>query len=132
MRDRNKQKRRRSGVKRMEHWEEFEGGTPRARRFPMEFPLRYRPADDTTAWLEGRGANISRSGMLFRAEQSLRLRAPVEMTFVMPVEIPGESPATVICQGHVVRQSPGDSHGGVVIAATIETYRFQRESNNSI
>ncbi len=131
MRDRYKHKAKRSGVKRMEHWEEFEGGTPRARRFPMEFPLRYRPADDA-AWLEGRGANISRSGMLFRASQSLRLRAPVEMTFVMPVEIPGESPATVICQGHVVRQAPGDSQGGVVIAATIETYRFQRQSSSSI
>lgn len=130
MRERYKKKTKRSGVKRMEHWEEFEGGTPRARRFPMEFPLRYRPVDDA-AWHEGRGTNISRSGMLFRAEQSLRLRAPVEVSFLMPVEIPGESPATVICQGHVVRQASGDPQGGVVIAATIETYRFQRESNPS-
>lgn len=110
----------------MERWEEFEGATPRAPRFPLEFPLRYRAGEDA-AWRQGRGANISRSGLLFRAEQPLRLRAPVEVSFVMPVEIPGEFPATVICQGHVVRQVPGDSRGGVVVAATIETYRFQTE-----
>jgi hypothetical protein len=110
----------------MERWEEFAGATPRAPRFPLEFPLRYR-AGEAADWRQGRGTNISRSGLLFRAEQLLSLRAPVEVSFVMPVDIPGESPATVICQGHVVRQAPGDSRGGVVMAATIETYRFQLE-----
>ena len=41
------------------------------------------------------------------------MRAQVDVTFVMPVKIPGESPVTVICQGHVVRQGPGTTQGGV-------------------
>jgi hypothetical protein len=108
----------------MEHWEEFEGGTQRAPRFPLEFPLQYRAGDDV-GWKVGRGANISRSGLLFHASQPLRLRAPVELTFVMPSEIGAESPATIVCQGHVVRQAELSESGWVAVAATIETYSFQ-------
>ena len=110
----------------MERWEEFEGATPRAPRFPLQFPLRYRAGDDT-AWRQGHGTNISRSGLLFRVEQPIRLRAPVELSFVMPVKIPGNTPATVVCQGHVVRQASGQARGELVVAATIETYRFERD-----
>jgi PilZ domain len=108
----------------MEHWEEFEGGTQRAHRFPLEFPLHYRAGDDV-GWKPGRGANISRSGLLFHAGQPLRLRAPIEVTFVMPSEIGAEPPATVVCQGHVVRLADANGTGGVAVAATIETYSFQ-------
>ena len=62
----------------MERWEEFEGATPRAPRFPLEFPLRYRASEDSP-WRNGHGTNISRSGVLFSAEQPLRLRAPLEL-----------------------------------------------------
>lgn len=113
----------------MQRWEEFLGGTPRAPRFPMEFPLQYRPGE-VEAWQAGRGANISRSGLLFRAVEPLLMRSQVEVSFVMPVKIPGESPVTVVCQGHVVRQATGDPQGGVVVAATIETYRFQRREES--
>ena len=113
----------------MKCWEEFEGGTPRALRFPLVFPLRYRP-DEDRKWHQGRGANISRSGLLFRAEQPLALRTPVEVTFVMPARIPGESPAEVLCWGRVVRQAFCDSRGELVVAATIDTYRFQRSGGH--
>jgi len=114
----------------MERWEEFEGATPRAPRFPLEFPLLYRAGEDSP-WQVGHGTNISRSGLLFRAEQPLRLRAPLELSFVMPVEIPGDHAATVVCLGHVVRQVPRTSRGGVFVAATIETYRFQRDRSTA-
>ena len=118
------------GPELMERWEEFEGATPRAPRFPLEFPLRYRASEDSP-WRNGHGTNISRSGVLFSAEQPLRLRAPLELSFVMPVEIPGDSAATVVCQGHVVRQVPRGARGNVLVAATIETYRFQRDRGAS-
>jgi len=110
----------------MERWEELEGATPRAPRFPLEFPLLYRAGEDLP-WQVGHGTNISRSGLLFRAEQPLRMRAPLELSFVMPVSIPGDYAATVVCQGHVVRQAPRSSRGGVLVAATIDSYRFHRD-----
>ena len=110
----------------MERWDEFEGGIPRAPRFPLEFPVLYR-ANEDAPWRQGLGTNISRSGLLFRTEGSVPLRASVEVSFVMPAEMPEDSRATVICHGRVVRQVPGESEGEVVVAATIETYRFQRE-----
>jgi hypothetical protein len=111
----------------MESWEEFDGGKPRAPRFQLEFPLQYRPRG-ATAWHSGRDANISRSGLLFLAEQPLPAGSPVEVSFVIPLRIPGERSATVICQGHVVRQVvPDDSRYWVKVAVTIEEYRFLRQ-----
>jgi hypothetical protein len=110
----------------MERWEEYEGATPRAPRFPLAFPLRYRDGEDM-AWREGHGTNISRSGVLFRVERPVRLRAPVEFSFVLPVQMRGKTAATVVCQGHVVRQASGQGRGDLVVAASIETYRFERD-----
>ena len=109
----------------MARWEEFEGGTPRAPRFPLEFRLRYRPSEDVP-WRQGLGTNISRSGLLFRTVEPVSIRAAVEVSFVMPAEIPEDSRATVVCHGRVVRLVPGNVQGEVVVAATIETYRLQR------
>ena len=116
----------------MERWEEFEGGTPRAPRFALEFPVEYR-ADRKAAWRRGRSANISRSGVLFLAECPLDLETPIEVSFMVPVRIPGEPPASVTCQGHVVRQAVVDeSRDQVAIAATIEVYRFERHTQDTI
>ena len=112
----------------MKRWEEFEGSTPRAPRFALEFPLQYRTGDETT-WRRGRSANISRSGVLFLAESPLHPETSIEVSFVVPVRIPGEPPASVICHGHVARQAVvDDSHDRVAIAATIEAYRFRRQT----
>ena len=119
------------GVRPMERWEEYEGATPRAPRFPLQFPLRYRDSDDVD-WRQGHGTNISRSGLLFRVERPIRLRAPVELSFVMPIKIPGNTAATVFCQGHVVRQAHGQARGELVVAATIETYRFERNPSDHV
>ena len=108
----------------MERWEEFEGASRRAPRFPLQFPLRYRSGDDTE-WREGHGSNISRSGLLFRVEQSIPLQTPIEVSFVLPLQIPGKSVATVACRGRVVRQASGLGRGDVVVAAVIESYRFE-------
>jgi hypothetical protein len=37
---------------------------PRAQRYPLHIPLKYRPSG-TPNWWEGRTENISRSGVLF-------------------------------------------------------------------
>ena len=113
-----------------ERWEESDGRTARAPRFRLEFPLQYRTGG-ATEWRSGRDANISRSGLLFLAEQPLPVGSPVEVSFVIPMRIPGETPATVICQGRVVRQVvPADSRLWAKLAVTIEEYRFLRERSH--
>ena len=107
----------------MNHWDEFEGGTRRAPRFPLEFPLSYRTADEAV-WHEGRGANISRSGLLFHAQAPLQVRGWVEVRFPVPIQIPGRAAATVVCRGHVARQVD-QPRTGVLVASTIESYRFR-------
>jgi hypothetical protein len=108
----------------MERWEEFEGATRRAPRFPLQFPLRYKSGGDAE-WREGHGANISRSGLLFRVEQSIPPQTPIELAFVLPLQIPGKSVATVACRARVVRQASGAGRGEVFVAAVIESYRFE-------
>ena len=98
----------------------------RAARFVIQIPLRYRTSGETN-WHEGRIENISRSGVLFRAEHHLEPKTPVEMSFVLPVEIGGEVGAEVICGGYIVRTvetlTPDNLPG---LAAAILDYRFLR------
>jgi hypothetical protein len=111
----------------MERWDEWEGGIRRAPRFTVEFPLQYR-LHGQDEWCTGHGRNISRSGLLFEAGQALAERAPIEVTFFSPVQLPGEPKVSVVCQGRVVRHASMDGPpGGVVLASTIETYRFERQ-----
>lgn len=88
-------------------------------------PLRYR-LTGAILWHEGRIENISRSGVLFRAEQPLAPNAAVEMSFVLPVERSSEPGAEVICHGHIVRTLLAQATEGPAMAATISDYCFSR------
>ena len=93
----------------------------RAKRFDVPVPLRYRLAG-TAAWSEGRIENISRSGLLFRAERPLPVDTAVEMTFALPV---GPAGRDLFCRGRIVRTIPGtDPLGPAGVAATIAVFRF--------
>ena len=46
---------------------EYKPTLPRAPRYTLQIPLRYRQAGDPS-WREGRSENISRSGVLFRTD----------------------------------------------------------------
>ena len=100
---------------------------PRAQRFPIQTPLRYR-ARGATDWIESRTINISRSGLLFHAAETLDLKTVLAMQILFPTEITGGNPANVICLGSVARtesllapESPG------VMAAAIVGYRFTHD-----
>jgi hypothetical protein len=99
---------------------------PRAARFAIQIPLRYRASGETN-WHGGRIENISRSGVLFRAEHRLEPKTSLEMSFVLPVEIGGEGGAEVICGGYIVRMveplTPDNLPG---LAAAILDYRLLR------
>ncbi len=101
----------------------------RAQRFNLHLPLKYRLIGEDE-WRRGETENISRSGMLFRAEESIPPMAQLEINLVLPAEIAGLAAAEVVCKGEVVRSIPSDSRGITpALAAKILQYHFQHGSH---
>ena len=96
----------------------------RASRVPLALTLRYRPQGDV-GWSEAQTINISRSGVLFAADGSLEIDAPIEMSLDLPIEVGGAPGTEVTCRGHVVRTIlPPASDGPPVVAVSIDEFRF--------
>ena len=108
----------------MERWEQFEGGIQRAVRFAIEVPIRYRAVGEP-GWHSGQSANISRSGVLFRSDDAVWPKTPVELILRLPLMLLGESGAEVVCSGEVVRTTV-TAGWPAMIAATITKFRFVR------
>jgi PAS domain S-box-containing protein len=97
----------------------------RAQRFNLQLPLRYRRVGDLD-WHVGTTENISRSGLLFRAEEMVQPAAQLEISLVLPAEIAGLASAEVICRGEVVRaMQPEQPSVSPALAAKILQYHFQ-------
>jgi PilZ domain len=88
-------------------------------------PLKYRRLDEEK-WHDGKTRNISRSGLLFQAEDLLQPNVVLEINLVLPSEIAGLSPTEVVCRGEVVRtvEDAGEEMPPA-LAAKILQYRFQ-------
>jgi len=100
----------------------------RAQRFNLQLPLRYRCLGEP-GWRKGTTENISRSGLLFRAEEALQPNAQVEINLVLPVEIAGLAATEVVCRGEVVRSvQAGAESMSPALAAKILQYHFQHGS----
>jgi PAS domain S-box-containing protein len=97
----------------------------RAPRFQLHLPLKYRRLDEEN-WHEGETRNISRSGMLFQAEDVLQPNVQLEINLVLPAELAGLSPTEVVCRGEIVRtvHSVGKQIPPA-LAAKILQYHFQ-------
>jgi PAS domain S-box-containing protein len=105
----------------------------RAQRFQLNLPLKYRRLDEER-WHEGETKNISRSGLLFQAEdllqpQLLQPNVQLEINLVLPAEIAGLSPTEVVCRGEIVRtvKAAGEEMPPA-LAAKILQYHFQHGS----
>jgi PAS domain S-box-containing protein len=97
----------------------------RAQRFQLHLPLRYRRLGENV-WHEGTTENISRSGMLFQADELLQPSAQLEINLVLPQEIAGLSATEVVCRGEVVRTVEHAGNGlSPALAARILQYHFQ-------
>ena len=97
----------------------------RARRFNLHVPLRYRPLGEKS-WRPGTTENISRSGLLFQAQELLHPHAQLEISLVLPAEIAGLTATEVICRGEVVRTVEAQGQGLTPsLAAKILQYHFQ-------
>ncbi len=101
----------------------------RAQRFPLHLPLRYR-AHGEIAWHLSQTENISSTGVLFQAENQLKLDTPVELSFVLPGEVAGAGGAIVFCHAEIVRTIlPPASDIAPALAVRILDYQFQRNDN---
>ena len=97
----------------------------RAQRFQLQLPLRYRRLGEKT-WHLGTTENISRSGMLFQADEELQPSSQLEINLVLPAEIAGLSATEVVCRGEVVRTvAPNAGKLSPALAARILQYHFQ-------
>ena len=98
----------------------------RAQRFGVQIRLRYRLSGENK-WWKGTTENVSRSGVLFRGEEYVEPRTPLELTFVLPKEIIGVRAAEVICRGTVVwSERPREEGKLPSLATTISHYRIIR------
>jgi hypothetical protein len=105
---------------------------PRAQRFPIETRFRYRIGGEP-AWREGTTINISRSGILFRAQKEIVPRAMLQMRIVFPSELTGYDPVSIVCWGPVIRsESDGASGSDRMLAAAIIRYRFIQEDSSDL
>ncbi len=86
------------------------GLRPRATRFPVKIPFRYRRIGEIE-WTQGTTENMSCSGVLFRAHQLIRPETPLEMHFALPPQLAGEASQEVACNGYVVRTVKPAGHG---------------------
>ena len=109
----------------------------RAQRFNLHLPLKYRPIGERD-WRDGTTENISRSGLLFQAQEALHPAVQLEISLVLPAEIAGLAATEVICRGEVVRsvqtRVPGQGQGQSVapaLAAKILRYHFQHGAHVS-
>jgi len=97
----------------------------RARRFNLHLPLRYRQLGEQN-WRAGTTENISRSGLLFQAQELLHPNVLLEISLVLPAEIAGLAATEVICRGEVVRSVEAQGQGvSPALAAKILQYHFQ-------
>jgi hypothetical protein len=98
---------------------------PRATRFPIAAELRFRE-HGKSAWRTGTTINVSRSGVLFRAEGTPP-GSTRPLDFILKLPLSGEAPTPhVRCKGHVVRIAPGMlAEGGRAVAVSIEGYALE-------
>jgi len=100
----------------------------RAPRFQLRLPLKYRQLDEDK-WHDGQTKDISRSGLLFQAEDLLQPHVILEINLVLPPEIAGLSPTEVVCRGEIVRTvQPAGEGLTPALAARILQYHFQHGS----
>jgi len=100
--------------------EKFASLVMRHTRFLVQTRLCYQIVGERN-WRVGTTVNISKSGVLFEAEEPVDPGTHIKMRFSLPVHTRIELGATVTCRGVIVR-----SAGYAVVAAKIYSPRLVR------
>jgi hypothetical protein len=103
---------------------------PRERRLRFETTVLYRCPGETE-WRRGRSINISRSGLLFRAEGDIPVGTALELLLEMPAEITGQPGEQVTCQAKVARTAPAEQGQPPWLGVAIDSYEFVAEQRVS-
>ena len=103
--------------------------SPRAPRFAIPIAILYRTPGDA-AWAEGWTENISKSGVLFRADRAIELDTPVELMMEIPTWISTPVAGKTICRGRIVRAEPPSAlEDRPAFAAAILAYELARPAD---
>jgi hypothetical protein len=78
---------------------------PRAERYKLPIAILYRSAGETE-WRPGLTENISRTGVLFRAERRLEPDTALEMMLDIPAIVSTYQSGSALRRGRVVRTLP--------------------------
>jgi PilZ domain len=103
----------------------------RAQRFEVQLLIRFKKIGGRR-WFEGKTENISRSGILFRADRLLKVRTAIQMSFTLPVWGKGDGPGEVVCQGSVVRTVAAVRTNRPCVAASIQRYRIRPQARKKL
>ena len=94
---------------------------PRAERHAIPIAILYRRSGERD-WRAGLTENISRSGVLFRAERHLEPNTLVEMMLDLP-SVVAPAPGSTLRRGRVVRATgPSAAEPRPAVAATFVDY----------
>ena len=105
----------------------------RAQRFPIRVPIRYR-IPRSRDWFEAYTENVSRSGVLFRAECDFEPTTTLDLRLELPpINNKDGLHAEVVCKGEVVRMDPSDGQQGTPPGVAVAIHRYwmtqKREPN---
>jgi len=96
---------------------------PRAERYAIPIAILYRSPGEFD-WQSGLTENISRSGVLFRADRRLEPNTPLEMLLDLPTLIASPASGTSLRRGRVVRAvSPSLLEGRPAVAAAFVDFQ---------
>ena len=102
---------------------------PRATRFAMNLPVRYRVRGEKV-WSYGMSVNVSVSGLLFRADRHVDPKARMQVELVLPGDEQGT--ASVTARGAVTRVSAESSGADHLVAAHLESPDLVRKGRSLI
>jgi hypothetical protein len=101
---------------------------PRATRFVMNLPVRYRVRGEQ-GWFYGMSVNISVSGVLFRADRDVDPRAQMQIEVILPGDEHGS--AAVTAGGAVTRVLSEDRGADRLVAAHLDSPDLVRSTRSA-
>jgi hypothetical protein len=96
---------------------------PRAERYAIPIAILYRSVGEAD-WRPGLTENISRSGVLFRADRRLEPNTALEMMLDIPPIVSASQSGSALRRGRVVRAiQPSTRDARAVVAATFVDFQ---------
>ncbi len=97
-------------------------------RSVVEGPIIYRETNGLV-WHNGTLENVSTTGVLFRAEKTMMIDTPIEMSFTLPAGGGAKCASQIFCWGKVARSiAPTANDQRAALAARVLRYRSKAQT----